>query len=489
MPTSTIPYDPSLVLGMIVDPSRIATLEQIAEAQLPVDVARDHVNALLRQKLSLDMTARELISLGAQDDQLTKLYDNMTTLMNDIIDATNTLADNVMDAEKAIVAVKMEAGQAQIGTQLMSPIDFAASKLQAMPLSSDSLNMDVQYFRYDVNEQTSNSTATAISSFVGGKVSSFLGSSFAASMAASANHSVASATQNHNIIGTLVICANCTSRQAQIFSPVKLDVEAAMDSIDQRQGGGDKMPVEDPQSMKVLALTGDDDPTQGLPVLVGASYGSSFVGFVHFEQVEDTSSSQEAESAAVQARAQADEDLFFENIQGSWGLDAQTASSIKNLVSSSNIQSHCSLITMGLIPSIKSNQVLSVISELKGDPASNMAELAAMQQASDDSNATIASDAKVAKQGQAMSNMKSDYVKAAVSAVAADDGVKNNVIDLNSLQTALDDYVAKASDGKTGVPINFYIKYITRKDIARAWMEKYYPALLHEAPADAPATK
>lgn len=483
MPTSTIPYDPSLVLGMIVDPSRIQVLEQIAQAQLPVDTARDHVNALLRQKLSLDMTARELISLGAKDDQLTKLYDNMTTLMDDIIDATNTLADNVMEAEKAIVAVKMEAGQAQIGSQLMSPIDFAASKLQAMPLSSDSLSMDVQYFRYEDNEQSSNSTANAISSFVGGKVSSFLGSSFAASMAASANQSVASATTDRKILGTLVICANCTSREAQIFSPVKLDVETAMESFDQ-QNTGSKMPVEDPNSMKLLALTGDDsDENQSLPVLVGASYGSSFVGFVHFEQVEDTSSYQEAESAAVQARAQADEDLFFENIQGSWGLDAQTSSSLKNLVSSSNIQSHCSLITMGLIPSIKSSQITAVVYGLKSDPASNMAELAAMQQSSDDSNATIASDAKIAKQGQAMSKMSSDYVKAAVSAVAAVDTTQNSVIDLNSLQTALDDYVKKASDGKTGVPINFYIKYITRKDIARAWMEKYYPAMLHDPAA------
>ena len=45
---------------------------------------------------------------------------------------------------------------------------------------------------------------------------------------------------------------------------------------------------------------------------------------------------------------------------------------------------------------------------------------------------------------------------------------------------ALDDYVKQASEGKIGVPINYYLKYVTSKDIAKAWMEKYYPGELHE---------
>lgn len=481
MPTSTIPFDPSLVLGMIVDPSRIAVLARIADLQAPVDAARNKVNALLRQKLSLDMTGRELVSLGAMPWQMGNFNDNLQKLMQDIIEATIDLSEKVMDAEEAIAQVQVDAGQSQISSQLESPIDFAASKLQAMPLSSDTMSMDVQYFRYEENDQSSSSTADAISSFVGVKVSSFLGSGYGAQAAASANHSVASTSQNRSLLGTLVICANCTSKQAQIFSPVKLDVEVAMDSYTLQTG--DQMPVEDPNQMKEVALTAKPDPKNSLPVLVGATYGASFVGFVHFEQVEDTSSYQEAESAAFQARAQADEDLFLENIQGSWGMDAQTASSIKNLLSSSSIQSHCSLITMGLIPSIKSSQVTAVVKGLQGDPKSNMEQLAAMQDSSDSANATIASSAAASKTGQAMSQMKSDYVKAAVDAISEVDKSTNQVIDLNSLQIALDDFVAKASDGKTGVPINFYIKYVNKKDIARAWMEKYYPSQLHDPAA------
>ncbi|MBJ7317171.1 MAG: hypothetical protein KYX67_00160 [Brevundimonas sp.] len=482
MPTSTIPYDPSLVLGMIVDPTRITVLEKIADLQLPVDLARDHVNALLRQKLSLDMTSRELVSLGATADQLQDFQKNIDDLMKDIMAAATDLGQKVVAAEKAIVQAKTEAGQSQIGSQLQSPVDFAASQLTAMPISSDSMNMDVQYFRYESNTQSAKSAADSVSSFVGAKVSSFLGTAFGASAAASANSSMTSASQNHHIMGTLVICANCTSRQAQIFSPLVLDVDAAIDSYNKQ--ASDKMPVEDPNSMKKMALTNqDDDPTKCLPILIGATYGSSFVGFVHFEQIEDTTSSQSAESQAFQARAEADEDMLFENLQGTWGMDAQSANSLKNLLSTTNIQSHCSVITMGLIPSIKSNQVMTSIKALQGDPKSDMEGLAALQDATNSSNVSVAAGAAAARKGEAMAQMKSDYIKAAVDAVADVDQSTNQVIDLNSLQVALDDYVGKASEGQIGVPINFYLKYVTKRDIAKAWMEKYYPAMLYDPSA------
>ncbi len=479
MPTSTIPYDPSLVLGMIVDPNKISTLEKIASLQAPVDAARDYVNALLRQKLSLDMTGRELISLGATPEQLGDFNKAVSDLTKNIIAAAIELGNTVLKAEQAIVQAKTEAGQAQISKQLQSPVDFAASQLTSLPISSDSMSMDVQYFRYEDNEQSSQQVANQVSTFVGVKVSSFLGSEFGSMASATANQSVSSANQGRNIVGTLVICANCTSRQAQIFSPLVLDVDAAIDSYSMQTG--DKMPIEDPNSMKKTALTNqDDDPKTSLPILIGASYGSSFVGFVHFEQHENTSSYQEAESQAFQARGEADEDMLFENLQGTWGMDAQSAQALKNLLSTSTITSHCSVITMGLIPSIKSNQVIATVKGLQGDPKSDMESLAALQDSTNSSNVSIASGAAAARKGAAVAQMKADYVKAAVDAMADVDKTTNQVIDLNSLQVALDDYVSKASDGQTGVPINFYLKYVTKRDIAKAWMEKYYPAMLHD---------
>lgn len=486
MPTSTIPYDPSLVLGMIVDPSKITELQTIADLQKPVDAERDHFNALLRQKLSLDMTMRELVSLGATTDQLRELKQQIDKLMGDVVKSAANLAKAVMKAEAAIAKAKSKQGQKQIGTQLQSPIDFAASSLQSMPLSADSMNMDVQYFRYEDNEQTSRSTASSISTFVGAKVSSFLGPSYGASAGASAHQASTSAYDNHGVFGTLVICANCTSREAQIFSPLKLDPDAAVESyVFSQNGGQDSMPVADWEEMKKLALAGISkaDQKSAMPVIVGASYGSSFVGFVHFEKTEATRSSQTSASVAAQARVEVETDLFLSSMIGS-GFDAQSASSLQELLSTSNIQSHCSLITMGLIPSIKSNNVSTAVKALQGDPKSRMEELAAMQDASNSGISSLASAGAPAKKMQSIEQMKSDYIKSSVAAVGELDKSNNQVIDLNSLMTALDDYVAKAGDGKTGVPINYYLKYVTKRDIALEWMQKYYPNQLYDQPDD-----
>ena len=80
--------------------------------------------------------------------------------------------------------------------------------------------------------------------------------------------------------------------------------------------------------------------------------------------------------------------------------------------------------------------------------------------------------------------MNTDYIKGSVDAVAAVDTQNNLVIDMNSLMTALDDFIAKAIKGDGGVPINFYLKYITQRTIAVQWMEKYFPEMLHAKKKD-----
>lgn len=483
MSTSTIPYDPSLVLGMIVDPNRIKTLEKIAEAQKDVDAQRDYVNALLRQKLSLDMTSRELISLGVDPSDMEDFNKDLEELTKEIVAQSKVLGTKVMTAEKAVAGIKADSSQQQIGMQLQSPIDFDASPLKALPLAADSMDMDVQYFRYEDEKQSSAQKASSVSSFVGVKVSRFLGPKVGAQMSDSTQKSGVATHDAHKIVGTLVICANCTSRQAQVFSPVKLDVDAAIDTYDRFDGTG-RMPVEDKAKMKELALGGHGDEGKGVPVLIGASYGSSFVGFVHFEKIEKTDTAQSAQSKAMQARAEVEANLFLASIEGSFGLDSQSSQSVKNLMSSSDIQSHCAVITMGLIPSIKSSQVTTAVKAMKNDPAENMKQLAALQGSTNAASNSMASQGSLAKKGQSIEKMNSDYISAAVSAVNEVDKSTNQVIDLNSLMVAFDDYVAKAGDGKTGVPINYYLKYITKRDIALAFMNQNYAGQLYDEGKD-----
>ncbi len=476
MPTSTIPYDPSLVLGMVIAPSKIDELKQIAELQKPVDNARNKVNALLRQKLSLDMTLQELTSLGATVEQLQGIRDNVQTIMNSIITATGELSTAVIQAETAIAALASAQEQKQIGSQIQSPIDFSASSLTSLPISSDTMSMDVQYFRYEDNKESSTSTADSASAFVGAKVSSFLGPKYGASVAADTKSTMDSASKERSLVGTVVVLINCTHKNAQVFSPLKLDVENAIENYATytKKAWTTLSPPEMLEIAKLAIEPGNVD--NAMPVLAGASYGSSLVGFVHFEHIEKTKSMQKARSDAASISASIE--TYF--VQASMGIDVESSSNIKDLLSSSSIQSHCNVITMGIIPSIKSNTVVSVVEGMQDGPKERMEQLALINGANSSGRKSMATMASQAKTGQAVAEMKNDYIKGTVSAVGAIDKQNNQVIDMNSLMTAIDDFVERANKGDGGVPINFYLKYVTQRTIAQQWMEKYYPEMLYE---------
>jgi hypothetical protein len=74
-----------------------------------------------------------------------------------------------------------------------------------------------------------------------------------------------------------------------------------------------------------------------------------------------------------------------------------------------------------------------------------------------------------------MISMKAGDVKAALSALSDIDDGSNKIIDINSMMTALEDYLKKAADGASGVPINYYLKDITKNMLAEMWVAKYYP--------------
>ena len=99
---STIPYDPSLVLGNLVDPALIENLKVISAAQRPVDVAQDTLNDTIRAKQQLEMTYVELTNLGVTGDQLKKLDDKMTTLNATLADNAANYADAVITSQTAI---------------------------------------------------------------------------------------------------------------------------------------------------------------------------------------------------------------------------------------------------------------------------------------------------------------------------------------------------------------------------------------------------
>ena len=481
MPTS-IPYDPSLVIGNIVDKDRIEHLEDIANAQKPIDDAQDKLNSLILQKRSLDMTMQEMINMSVGNNELQPLVTQINKLKTDMVSAAIAYSKAAIEGENKIAELKDKGTETKIHVEDESPMDYTKSTLKPMPLSSDSLKMDAQYFRFESNKQDSESHASAIASYVSYQANSIFGVKAGGKIGASVKEAATSQAQNHKIQGTLVITANCTHKQAEVFAPFVLDVDKAIRSWND-YNTKDTIDMDSPKSVGKIASDPKAATEAGMYVLSGATYGSSFVGMVHILQQEDTASSQASIALASSLRAHMEVGSWFANESGELGVDASFANSVKSLLSTSNLQSHCSVITMGLIPTIKANNVTTMVQQLLGDPVKHMEELGAIQGATNTDLTTVATSASAAKDGQTLSTLSTDYMKASVDAVGKMDEQQNQVLDTNSMMTAFDDYIQKAIAGECGVPINFFVKPLTKRQLAKAWVNKYYPGQFNGAGA------
>ena len=74
-----------------------------------------------------------------------------------------------------------------------------------------------------------------------------------------------------------------------------------------------------------------------------------------------------------------------------------------------------------------------------------------------------------------MISMKPEEVKAALSALAEIDDDSNKMPDTNSMIAASDNYLTKAAEGTSGVPINYDLKDITKSMLAEVWVARYFP--------------
>ncbi|CAM3661447.1 hypothetical protein VA7868_00365 [Vibrio aerogenes CECT 7868] len=469
---SSIPYDPSLVLGNIVTKKKLENIVQISKLQAPADAAEYEMNALNSLKRSIDMTVEEMIDMKVDPGDLVKESQDVGKQLQE---AAVKYGKAKIQAEKAILPLRSKINM--VNEQIESPIDYNKSSLKTLPLAVDSIQMNCQYFSFDQNSQSSHSHASTVASFIGGSVS-YLGDKASSEAKSTAQAQMNSQHSKHSIAGTLVISINCTHKKAQVYAPYRLDVDKAVKTWNQLFPD-DLLKTNSPASIgRASAQMGTKDE-KAFYLLSGASYGSSFVAMVHVLNTTESSSSQSMYSVAESLQASFEVGCWFAEASGKFGVNESFSNSAKNLLSTQNISSHCSLIVMGVIPSIKSNEVKMTVQQFADfSPDKAMASLAAIQNANADDMATIGSAAGNAKAGQQMESMQTSKIQAALSGVAEIDDGANKIIDINSVMNAMEDYIEKcisSDDSTIGVPLNYYLKPITKAEIARSWMNKYYP--------------
>ncbi|KAI0550347.1 hypothetical protein F4679DRAFT_208152 [Xylaria curta] len=467
---SSIPYDPSLVLANVVDNKALQLIQQISAAAGPADAAQNDLNALIAMRRSLDMTRNELVNLGINtkscNDELSALNDEITAAAEDYVKKKIT-------AEKTIKPLRAQIKG--VSSQAESPVDYTKTQIKSMPLASDSMNMDVQYFSMDSNIESADAYASTIATFVAASTS-WMGVNASKDMSNAAQKQVSSQAKKHSLSGTLVLSVSCTHKNASVLAPFVLNPDKAIGTWNQLFPNDSLDPTNRLEMIRCSCSKEDQGTANRYSILSGMTFGSSFVGMVHVLNSTDSKVSETMTSAAQSLQTQMDAAAWYECQSGGFGVNSSIATDVKNLLSSQNVTTHVALISMGVIPSMVASEVkLGVQTFAKFDPKSSMEAIAELQNSTVQGENSLKASAQAARTGKQMVTMKGMEIKAALEGLAEIDDGHNKMLDINSMMSALDDYLKKAAEGNSGVPLTYFLKDITKKELAEAWVAKYYP--------------
>lgn len=507
---TSIPADPTITLGNIVSLEKIDQLMQIAEAQKPQNLANDRLNGLILSTYKIDMIEKQMVNMKIQWKSLEALRKEKQKLKVEMAESAVELAQATIKTEEDVRNLKMAFAQQQISFSAESPINWETSAIKAVPISYDSLKFDVQFFQFmgaEDKQSADSSSSTSVTRDTqsrgaadegsageahGSRVASYVSDTLASMGDAptgnsskahteSAHSSSQRASTENTLDGTVVIVAKCTHKSADVMAPCVLDARKSVAawnfyypdeyvSTDAREifkaAGIGKKPKPPGKDKKVLHL------------LSGVSRGSSFVGYAHITKIEKTSSSTSSQSTVTAVAETLQSEMFMNSLRGNFGSNSTSGSTASNLMSTSSLQASCSLTCEGVIPSIVANDMGQVVQGLNPDPSQVMSQLDAINNQSSSAvsaNTSVEAGAGDAANGARFMELNESHLSASATALAEKNTVQNKIIDMNTMMTAFSDYVTQAAGGGVGIPINYFIKELTKEEIAKVYIRKFYP--------------
>lgn len=194
----SIPYDPSLVLGELVSSPKLKSLVELGDVLVPLRDAEERYNDLLRAKISLDSSLKEAEALGIKISDETE--DKKKELDDSILNALNAVVEEKVKAygDDGTVQKAKQDDDGIINFAYNSPVDFTRTQIKSMPISSNSINLDSQYFSFGTTTQSSRNALKQLKGFVSSAFS-FLGNKISTEMSAAAVSSASHQQENRKL--------------------------------------------------------------------------------------------------------------------------------------------------------------------------------------------------------------------------------------------------------------------------------------------------
>ena len=474
MASSIAFHHPSLALGHIVQTEVLQFIEQMDALQSRTDAAYERMNSFIALRRGLSMTINELVGLGVD---VTELHARVEGLNKDIVEAANGYMTARITNDTDVQKLREQIAQVQVIGGMESPLTFNKASIKQLPLSSDSIRMDVQYFSYGT---TGNTTAAIADIENAVRESTANLGVHSADVARAASAQVDLQRKNHDIAGTLVITASCTHRNTVLIDPVVIDPDKALDTWNAlHAASGHALNPLDPVAMKRMAEAPATANQPVMTLLTGAHQGSSLVGMVHMVNNESTSAGlmdDQEESLQEQMRLGG----WLKNAAGGFGIDETKLEEIRKALSSQSVSAHANLVVLGAVTKLSSAGLRQSVPMMM-DKAPQLAakSLGHLQGATGDSRGTFHTGTEASRNGGRLLAAQGSMTDHLIEGLAKVDQALNKVIDLNTLMNAFDNYIDAVTHtgpdgGVAGVPIGFLFREVTAAQVARLWLDKYY---------------
>eukprot|EP00546_Thalassionema_frauenfeldii_P005800 CAMPEP_0178909506 /NCGR_PEP_ID=MMETSP0786-20121207/8560_1 /TAXON_ID=186022 /ORGANISM="Thalassionema frauenfeldii, Strain CCMP 1798" /LENGTH=213 /DNA_ID=CAMNT_0020581615 /DNA_START=290 /DNA_END=932 /DNA_ORIENTATION=+ len=183
------------------------------------------------------------------------------------------------------------------------------------------------------------------------------------------------------------------------------------------------------------------------------------------------------ESMAKTVETVASLNVAIRAMSGSYGMSKNDSKSFKQMLSTSELENQCSFSVEGVIPTIECDKITTTVQHLKPDAKAVMGQLAALNGEKDASGGGGGSGMSGAV-GEAKKGNNA-YLENSVDAVGQYQNSQNSVININTMMNTFEDYLKKcmdaSEDNPVGIPTNFYLKEINKSEVAKCYIQTFYP--------------
>lgn len=459
------PFVEGIGLGDLMPEYIMDAFKKVAALNSQEHVADQMAMTYQELKASLECDARRLEQEYKSEEipDLKRMYwdlyleieDNITSLTRDIahLKGGHMLAKmaNIKEARPHIEV--LATGVQEEPTPV---VNFGNSLITKMETAVESVRLNVQYFSFVGDETDQKSAQQSLETHVKAEFAGW-GAKAAAKASASASNQHSTQTKKGTIQTVVVYTAHATHANARMLEPVKFDSDKLCNAVLQKSGLQEKLTAW--ENFELLQKA-----NASIKVITGLASASTMIGMVHYVKKDTLKTKQGVVSEATKAKVAGGYSGF--GFTAEVGAGAASDAQARNAASQSDSQlmSDAYLFAMGALPTIKSNPVEQMTKILNTDPEKEMQLLLKAREA-DDGQASI---------GKQMLNMQGKKVENLMVGVTEGTRQENQVIDANTLMTALDNFLELVKNPNTlGAPIKFYVTEISPAKAAQLYYEAH----------------